>query len=235
MRTLGIIGTGQIGSAIARLAVAAGIKTVLANSRGPASIKALVRELGPLATAGTVAEASAQDIVVLAVPFTVHGEIPAEPLRGKTVLDPSNYYPSRDGRILELDSNGMTASETVQRDYPGVHIVKAFSNINAPHIPQLARARDAEDRTTLPVASDSSHAAMEAIDLLDQLGFDAIYTGPLADSWRFEPEAAAYTRIYLADPWVTDEMTAEAAPVTESELRAALQRATRVDVAQRIV
>ncbi|WP_109212339.1 MULTISPECIES: NAD(P)-binding domain-containing protein [Microbacterium] len=235
MSTLGVIGAGQIGSAVARLAVAAGIPVVLANTRGPESLDALIAELGDGATAGTVADASAQEIVVLAVPFTAHDQVPSGPLRGKTVLDPTNYYPYRDGRIAELDDNGITASETVQRAHPGVHIVKAFSNINAPHIPQLARPTGSPDRSTLPVASDSTHAAMEAIDLLDRLGFDAIHTGPLSASWRFEPEAAAYTRIYLADPTVTDEMTAPAAPADESKVRAALQRATRVDVAQRTV
>lgn len=235
MTALGIIGTGQIGSAVARLAAAAGVTTVVANSRGPETLDKLIDELGDEATAGTVADACAQDIVVLAIPFTAHGAIDSSPLRGKTLIDPTNYYPYRDGRIEELDGNGITASEVVQRTYPGAHVVKAFSNINAPHIPQLARPSGSPERSTLPVASDSTSAAMEAIHLIDRLGFDAIYTGRLADSWRFEPEAAAYTRIYLQDPTVENEMTAQATPTDANAVRAALDRATRVDVSARTV
>lgn len=235
MTTLGIIGTGQIGSAVARLAVAAGVPTVVANSRGPHTLGTLVDELGAGVRAGSVEEASAQEIVVLAIPFTEHDAIDPAPLRGKTLVDPTNYYPYRDGRIAELDANDVAASELVQRSYPDAHVVKAFSNINAPHIPQLARPSGSSERTTLPVASDSASAAIEAIDLLDRLGFDGLHTGRLADSWRFEPEAAAYTKIYLADPTVEDEMTARAAPADEATVRTALGRATRVDVSQRTV
>lgn len=236
MPSLGIIGAGQMGTAIARLAVAAGIPVVISNSRGPESLNGLIAELGPLATTGTVEQASEQDLVVLAVPLTAHQAIPAEPLRGKTLLDTSNYYPYRDGRIAELDENAITTSELIQRHFEGANLVKAFSNINAPQIPPLARPSDAPDRTTLPIASNNPQAAREAIRLIEQLGFDAIDAGPLAESWRFEPEAAAYTNLYLAEPskpdnWKTDP----GRPVSEAELRSALSRAVRVDAAQRTV
>ena len=77
MTTLGIIGSGNIGSAIARLAVAADIPVVMTNSRGPGSLADLVAELGPLATAGTVDQAAqAGDLVVLSVPLTAHTAVP---------------------------------------------------------------------------------------------------------------------------------------------------------------
>lgn len=126
MNSLGIIGSGNIGAAIARLVVAAEIPVVIANSRGPESLAGLVTELGALASAGTIEQAAAQDHVVLSVPLSAHQSIPAAILHGKTVLDTSNYYPSRDGRIAELDSNVVTTSELVQRHFEGVDIVKAF-------------------------------------------------------------------------------------------------------------
>src|ERR671912_239019 len=99
MTTLGIIGSGNIGAAVARLAVAADIDVVIANSRGPQTLTGLVEELGPRATAGTVEEAArAGEETLLSIPLTAYRSLPADLLRGRTVLDTGNYYPSRDGR-----------------------------------------------------------------------------------------------------------------------------------------
>ena len=236
METLGIIGSGNIGSAIARLSVAAGIPVVLSNSRGPASLADLTTELGPLATAGTVDLAAERgDIIVLAVPLTAYSAISAELLGGKPVLDTSNYYPFRDGRIAQLDREEVTTSEMVQQHFRGVPLVKAFNNILAHHIPQLARPVGAPDRTALPIASDVLGAKRAAAALIDQLGFDIVDAGGLADTWRFEPEAAAYTRIYLADPETPPDQMLEApgAPLPADGVRTALDSAVRVRVADR--
>ncbi|WP_030439800.1 NADPH-dependent F420 reductase [Actinoplanes subtropicus] len=236
MPTLGIIGSGNIGAAVARLAVAAGIPVVVSNSRGPQSLAGLIAELGPLASAGTVEQAAqAGDLVVLSVPLTAHTAVPAAPLAGKIVLDTSNYYPFRDGRIAELDEGKLTTSELVHRHLDAARLVKAFNNILAHHIPQLARPSGAADRTALPVAGDDAGANADAATLIDRLGFDTVDAGPLAQSWRFEPEAAAYTRLYLADPATPAEemLQAPGRLVPAAELRRALQAARRVSVADR--
>ncbi|GGG68875.1 NADP oxidoreductase [Kocuria dechangensis] len=236
MPTLGIIGSGNIGAAIARLATAAGIPVVVANSRGPETLTDLVAELGPLATAGTVEQAAdAGELVVLSVPLTAATAIPAGLLEGKTVVDTSNYYPFRDGRIPELDAEEVTTSELVQRHFAGARLVKAFSNILAHHIPALARPSGAPDRTALPMAGNDAAARTQVAELIDRLGFDPVDTGTLAASWRFEPEATAYTRLYLADPATPAEqmLQAPAAPVTAATLTSALEGAERVRVAER--
>ncbi|MFD9392580.1 NADPH-dependent F420 reductase [Streptomyces sp. NPDC060000] len=241
MTTLGIIGSGNIGAAVARLAVAAGIPVVVSNSRGPQSLAGLIAELGPLATAGTVEQAAqAGDLVLLSVPLTAHTAVPAALLAGKTVLDTSNYYPSRDGRIAELDDDKVTTSELVHRHFEGARLVKAFNSILAHHIPQLARPSEnpgAADRTALPIAGDDAGAKTDAATLINRLGFDTIDTGSLAQSWRFEPDATAYTRLYLADPSTPDTQifTAPGRPVPAAELRTALQAAERVRVADRVI
>jgi predicted dinucleotide-binding enzyme len=53
MRTIGTIGAGHIGTAVARLSLAAGYDVVLSNSRGPETLADLVAELGPRASADT--------------------------------------------------------------------------------------------------------------------------------------------------------------------------------------
>lgn len=236
MPTLGIIGSGNIGAAIARLAVAAGIPVVVANSRGPETLSDLVAELGPLATAGTREQAAdAGELVVLSVPLTATTAIPAALLDGRTVIDTSNYYPFRDGRILELDAEEITTSELVQRHFAGARLVKAFNNILAHHIPALARPAGSPDRTALPMAGNDAAAKTRVTALIDRLGFDTVDAGTLPESWRFEPEAAAYTRLYLADPTTPDErlLEAPAGTVPAARLISALEGAQRVRVAER--
>src|SRR5690349_24304051 len=98
MTTWGFIGSGNIGSTVARLAVDAGHEVVLSNSRGPETLADLVSELGPRARAATAAEAAAAgDIVVVTVPLKAYREVPVEALRGKVVIDTNNSYPQRDG------------------------------------------------------------------------------------------------------------------------------------------
>lgn len=236
MATIGIIGSGNIGAAVARLAVAAHIEVVIANSRGPQSLAELVESLGQLATAGTVEEAArAGQATLLSVPLTAYADLPTEQLAGRIVLDTGNYYPFRDGRIPELDSNEKTTTERNQLLLPGARLVKAFSNILAHHIPELARPVGATDRSALPIAGDDSEAKRVAAELIQQLGFDTVDAGNADQSWQFEPETTAYTKIYLADPDTPfDQMQhAPASAVSASELRAVLAESTRIDVGAR--
>lgn len=237
MPTLGIIGSGNIGSGVARLAVAAGLDVVIANSRGPESLQDLVAELGPRARAGTVEEAAeGGDAVVLSIPLKAVKELPTGLLDGRLVLDTSNYYPSRDGRIAELDAGRVTTSELVSSWLPGARYVKAFNNILAHHLPRLARAAGTADRSALPIAGDDDQAKAEAVELIDALGYDTVDAGPLAGSWRFEPESAGYTRIYLADPGTPDDqlMSSTPGPTPAEQVEAVLASATRVNVAERV-
>jgi len=236
MTTLGIIGSGNIGTAVARLAVDSGMDVVVANSRGPESLRGLVAELGAHARAGTVEDAARADAVLLSIPLLAVKDLPEGLLHDKLVLDTSNYYPSRDGRIPELDSGTMTTSQLVNTWLGGARQVKAFNNILAHHIPELARRAGDPDRSTLPVASDDPEAITEAAAILDRLGFDVFDAGSLADSWRFEPESAGYTPIYLADPATPREelMSAPAGPTSRGDVETALASATRVNVSERV-
>jgi hypothetical protein len=132
MTTVGFIGSGNIGSAVARLAIAAGRQVVFSNSRGPDALAAMVAELGPLARAATPADAAAAvGIAVVAIPLRAYRAVPAAPLTGKMVIDAGNYYPPRDGQIAELDSGSVTSSELLREHLPGARVVKAFNDIAA--------------------------------------------------------------------------------------------------------
>ncbi|MEW2395481.1 NADPH-dependent F420 reductase [Streptomyces sp. NPDC046862] len=201
MATLGFIGSGSIGTALARLAIAAGMDVVLSNSRGPQSLAQTVAELGERARAATPGEAArAGDWVVVSIPLSAYRQLPATALAGKVVLDTINYYPFRDGNVEVLDSGRTTTSELVQQHLTGAKLVKAFNNIGDLHIPALARPAGAADRTALPIAGDDPEAKASAAALIDQLGFDTVDAGPLNESWRFEPETTPYVLPYFAAP-----------------------------------
>ncbi|AQZ65796.1 oxidoreductase [[Actinomadura] parvosata subsp. kistnae] len=199
-RTLGLIGSGLIGSSLARLALAAGLDVVLSNSRSPETLADLVADLGEHARAATPSEAAlAADLVVAAIPFKAHHHLPARALAGKTVLDTSNYYPERDGHLPALDTGDLTSSALLQRHLKASRVVKAFNTITPHQLITLARPADAPDRSALPIAGDHPAAKAEAADLLDLLGYDTLNIGPLTDSWRIEPNTPAYIQPYLGD------------------------------------
>ncbi|WP_461032171.1 NADPH-dependent F420 reductase [Streptomyces mayteni] len=203
MTTLGLIGSGNIGGTVARLAVAAGLDVVVSNSRGPETLTGLVSELGDHARAGTTEEAARDgDIVVVSIPLKAYRQLPVEPLAGKVVLETLNYYPTRDGQFPELDAGDATSSELVQRHLAGAKVVKVFNNIFFGHLLDYARPSGSTERGALPIAGDDAAAKKAAAELLDALGWDAVDVGSLADSWRFEPGTPAYGAPYMADPSV---------------------------------
>jgi predicted dinucleotide-binding enzyme len=192
MSTIGLIGSGNIGSAIARLAVKAGHDVVLSNSRGPETLADLVAELGPRARAATPAEAAeAADLAVVTIPFHAYRTVPVAELRGKVVFDTNNYYPERDGHIKELDDESTTVSELLQAHLPQSRVVKGFNNIYAGHVVKLARPSGDPERSALAIAGDDD-AKKAVTDFLDSIGFDAYDAGPLAEGWRFQRDTPAY-------------------------------------------
>ncbi|MFE3447674.1 NADPH-dependent F420 reductase [Nonomuraea sp. NPDC059194] len=198
--TLGIIGSGMIGSAVARLAVAAGLEVVLSNTRGPETLTDLVADLGGRARATTPAEtARAGDLVVAAIPLKACEQLPADALAGKTVLDTANYYPERDGHLAELDAGELTSSALMQHHLAGSQVVKAFNTITPHQLFSLARPAGAPDRSALPIAGDDAEAKAAATRLLDVLGYDVVDIGRLADSWRSEPNTPVYIQPYLGE------------------------------------
>ncbi|MFJ2158063.1 NADPH-dependent F420 reductase [Streptomyces sp. NPDC087856] len=196
-KTLGLIGSGIIATALARRALDAGYDVVLSNSRGPETLSDLVAELGKGARAATPAEAArAGDIVVAAVPLHAYVQLPRPELDGKIVIDVMNYVPSRDGNIPELDTNELTSTGLLQRQLPESKVVKVFNSIPDRHLLALARTADAPDRSALPLAGNTSDAKKQVADLLNSFGFDAVDIGDLSESWRFEPNTPLYALVY---------------------------------------
>jgi len=193
MTTIGVIGAGHIGSQVARLAVASGYKIVISNSRGPETLTGLVAELGPNARAATVLEAAQSgDIVVVSVPLKNYRAIPVEPLAGKVVIDTNNYYPERDGHILELDNESTTTSELLQAHLPTDKVVKAFNHIYAAELTTHGQPAGTKNRRALVIAGNDDGAKAVVTHLLDQFGFDTVDAGPLKEGWRIQRDTPGY-------------------------------------------
>jgi predicted dinucleotide-binding enzyme len=222
MTTVGIIGSGQIGSTIARLAIEAGHQVVLSNSRGPETLTDAVAELGPRAAAAISGEAAAAgDIVVVTVPVKAFPHLPTAALAGKTIIDTCNYGPERDDHIPELDSTSLTSSELLLQHIPDAIVAKAFNNIFYKHLLSLARPAGAVDRSYLPIAGDSAPAKAAVTEFIDSIGYSVVDAGPLADSWRQGVGTPVWGTPY--GPYSNEK----GKPASEDAIRAALATAAR--------
>ncbi|MHA3703092.1 NADPH-dependent F420 reductase [Jatrophihabitans sp. YIM 134969] len=193
MTTIGIIGTGNVGSQLARAAVRAGYSVVLANSRGPESIADLATELGEHARAATIDDAaSAGRIVVVSIPLQGYPDLPVDALDGRIVVDTGNYYPAWNGQIDALDAATTTSSEMLQALLPGSRVVKAFNNLGAADMTTDGAPAGQPGRRALVVAGDDADARRQVAVVVDAFGFDVVDAGPLAEGWRYQPDQPAY-------------------------------------------
>ena len=207
MTTIGFIGSGHIGSTLARLAVDAGYDVVLSNSRGPETLADLVADLGPKARAATAEEAAAAgDLVVVTIPLKAYRTVPVAPLEGKVVIDTNNYYPERDGEFPELEAETTTVSELLQQHLPTSRVVKAFNNIYFAELATQGRPAGTPGRRALAVAGDDADAKKTVAALIDEFGFDVVDVGPLAEGWRYQRDTAAYA---VGVHWDADELRAK--------------------------
>ena len=191
---IGIIGSGNIGSTVARLAVAAGHRVLISNSRGPGSLSDLVNGLGPNAKASTPAQAIAGgDIVVLAVPFRDRDALFASgiDLRGKIVVDAMNAY-TADFKVMDLGGKG--SSEIVAGELPGARSVKGFNTLYSATLAGGARPKGSAERIVLPLASDDAEAKKLVAQFVDSIGYDPFDTGALKDGRHQEPDTALYNK-----------------------------------------
>lgn len=193
MTTIGIIGAGEVGSQIARAAIACGYNIVIANSRGPDTLVDLITDLGPRARAETAAGAAiAGDVIVIAVPLKISNDIPVEGLAGKIVLDTNNYMAWRDGAFDLVDTGQKTIHEIRQEHLPEAKVVKAFTHIQAPRITTWGKPAGSPDRLALVASSDFQEAIEFVTRLYDEFGFDTVDNSPLNESWRSAPGQPAW-------------------------------------------
>jgi 8-hydroxy-5-deazaflavin:NADPH oxidoreductase len=190
---IGIIGAGMIGGTLARRLVALGHEVALANSRGLDTLRGFAAKIG--AKAVTVTEAATSgEIVIIAIPQRAVMDLPKDLFAGVSndviVVDTCNYYPVRDDRIAAIEE-GQVESEWVSEQL-GRPVVKVFNNIIFSSLLENGQPAGATGRIALPVAGDPPAGRANVMGLVEDLGFDAVDAGSLAESWRQQPGTPAY-------------------------------------------
>ncbi|RTY80186.1 3-hydroxyisobutyrate dehydrogenase [Pseudomonas veronii] len=189
---IGVSGAGNIGATLARKLVACGHEVKLANSKDPESLQNLVSEIG--AHAVTKEEAVSEvGVVILSIPFPKYPDL-KQTLKNVpekvVVIDTSNYYPGRDGAIIEVD-DGKPVNVWVSEQFSRP-VIKAWNAVLAATLADNRQPTGSSTRIGLHVAGDDTHAEAVAQDLVEDTGFIALAAGSLEDSWRQQPGTPAY-------------------------------------------
>ncbi|MFH5824544.1 NADPH-dependent F420 reductase [Georgenia sp. AZ-5] len=191
--TLGILGAGRVGTAIARQALRAGYDVAIAASGDPAAIELIVEVMAPGARAVTAAEAArASDLVVLAVPLNRYATLDPGMFTGRVVVDAMNYWAETDGHVPALEA-ARSSSEMVAGHLAGARVVKTLNHIGYHDLEMDHAPAGAPARRALAVAGDDDAARARAMELIDRLGFDAVDAGPLAAGAALEPGTEIFT------------------------------------------
>ncbi|MWP45935.1 NADPH-dependent F420 reductase [Gilliamella sp. Pas-s27] len=191
MKKIGIIGAGFVSQACATLFMQAGYQVMLSNSRDKSTLFSVATRLN--CQIGSQEEAiKFADIILVAIPFINYTHLPTELLRGKIVLDATNYYPERDGYLEPLDKYEITTSELMAKHLNKSKVVKVFNAILAKDVVKDAKPNDQSDRRAIPIAGNDLATKQTVINLLENIGYDYVDVGALSNSWRFERAKPAY-------------------------------------------
>lgn len=195
---IGIVGTGNIGGALAKHWAKAGHEIVLA-SRHPEQLQDLAKSLGPKVRTGTPKEAAAfGDVVLISVPYAATPQLGRDlqgELKGKIVLDTGNPYPNRDGPMAEdarKRGTGVASAEFL----PGTRLVRAFNAIKWTDLTN--EGNHPGEKYAIPLAGDDAEALRVARRLVRDAGFDPVVVGGLASARKFDVGTPVYVKLLTA-------------------------------------
>lgn len=212
--TIGIYGAGKAGTALARLTVAAGHRTLVTGSPRGSGLELLLELMVPGAEAADAHTLARQaDVVVLLAPFSRRAELPLEELDGKIVVDAMNFWPPVDGTDPAVLADGRGTTEIVAQRNPRARWVKSFSHLGYHDLEDDPRPAGAPDRRAIAVVSDDPRAAAVVTDLVDRLGFDPVTAGPLTRGRLLQPGGHLFG-VRLTAEQMTQALTGADSPVT---------------------
>jgi predicted dinucleotide-binding enzyme len=191
---IGIIGTGNIGGNLTRLLTKLGHDVHIANSRGPHTLIDLVQETGAKADEITDVARGAE-VIIISIPLKNIPNLPVgllnEVASNAVIIETCNYYPKqRDGLIAPIEA-GLPESKWVEQQL-GKPVFKVFNGIGSKNLLERGLPKGAAGRIGLPVAGDDQSAKAIVLQLVENLGFDAVDAGGLDESWRQQPGTPIY-------------------------------------------
>lgn len=185
VETIGILGAGRVGTALARRAVAAGYDVRVATAKPAAEIALLLEIMVPGARADEAEVViAASDIVILALPLSKYRALRPELFAGKVVIDAMNYWAPTDGVIPEFEG-ARSSSELIQDYLAGARLVRSFNHMGYHEIDEAARPAGDPERRALALAGDDAQARHLVTGFIDRIGFDPVDAGVLAASRAF--------------------------------------------------
>jgi predicted dinucleotide-binding enzyme len=198
-RTIGILGAGRVGAAVARQALKAGYDVKIATAKPAEDLVLLAEIVTPGAVAVEAAEAARADIVVVAVPLHKYRTLEPELLAGRMVIDAMNYWAPIDGEIDDFENDPRSSSEIVQAYLSGSDIVKTLNHIGYHDLEEDDRAAGAADRRALALAGGSEDAKTLVAGFIERLGYDPIDAGPLEAGRVFQPGTEIFNGSHTAE------------------------------------
>ena len=198
-RTLGILGAGRVGTAVARQALKAGYEVRIATAKPAEEIALLVEIITPGAVAVTAAVAAESNLVVLAVPLHKYRSLNPELLAGRTVIDAMNYWAPVDGRIDDFENSAGTSSEVIQAYLSGANVVKSLNHIGYHSLETDGRAAGSPGRRALALAGDGDEAKALVAGFINRLGYDPVDAGPLSAGRAFQPGTEIFAGSHTAE------------------------------------
>lgn len=191
---IGIIGAGHIGGSLTRRLAGLGHVVRVSNSRAPETLADLAAETGAIAVWAREAATDA-DLVIISIPqknvIDLAPGIVAGAKPGAPIIETNNYYPrERDGLIAAIETG--TPESVWVSEQVGVPVVKVFNGIFWKHLLEGGLPPGSAGRIALPVAGGDAARKQTVFDLVNELGFDPVDGGTLAESWRQQPGAPVY-------------------------------------------
>jgi 8-hydroxy-5-deazaflavin:NADPH oxidoreductase len=194
---IAIIGSGNVGKALAKSGIRAGHSVTLSASNPDHAAEA-AKATGARAAASSLEAVKDAEIVIIAVPYDKLGEVfrgLGTSVDGKIVIDATNHVDLENpAAVLSEPSN----AEEIQKRHPKVRVVKAF---NYAFASRMADPSVGGTRLDGFVAGDDQEAKEKVLELVRSIGFRPIDAGPLVMARVFEGMGLLNVSLQIRHGW----------------------------------